>query len=98
MVLLSLVFFWIFYAVGKKSEHLEFKIRKTPHTIGFDNVSVVTNSDNCNEVARVLLSQGLSMFAMAFSMQVCLMAYEFHRSGLGGSSAYVHLEYAIIRH
>nr|CDJ90603.1 unnamed protein product [Haemonchus contortus] len=92
MVLISLVFFWIFYAVGKKSEHLEFQIRKTPHTIGFDNVAVVTNSDNCNEVARVFLSQGLSMFAMAFSMQLCLMAYELHRSGLGGSSAYVHLD------
>nr|CDJ84872.1 unnamed protein product [Haemonchus contortus] len=82
----------MFYAVGKKSQHLEFKIRKTPHTIAFDNVAVVTNSDNCNEVARVFLSQGLSMFAMAFSMQLCLMAYELHRSGLGGSSAYVHLD------
>ncbi|VDO64139.1 unnamed protein product [Haemonchus placei] len=92
MVLLSLVFFWIFYAVGKKSEHLDFEIRRTPHTIAFDNVAVVTNSDNCNEVARVFLSQGLSMFAMAFSMQLCLMAYELHRSGLGGSSAYVHLD------
>uniref|UniRef100_A0A7I4YZY3 Ion_trans_2 domain-containing protein n=1 Tax=Haemonchus contortus TaxID=6289 RepID=A0A7I4YZY3_HAECO len=92
MILISLVFFWIFYAVGKKSEHLDFEIRKTPHTLGFDNVSVVTNSDSCNEVARVFLSQGLSMFAMAFSMQLCLMAYEFHRSGLGGSSAYAHLD------
>ncbi|KAK5968377.1 hypothetical protein GCK32_007373 [Trichostrongylus colubriformis] len=94
MVVLCLVLVLIFSSVYKRRQFIRFERRKLPITMSFDEVAVVTNLDHCNEFARVLLSEGYSMFAIAFSMQICLMLSGPHRSGMGGSSAYAYVENA----
>ncbi|WKY12710.1 hypothetical protein Q1695_003929 [Nippostrongylus brasiliensis] len=95
LIIFSLIFVAIAVYVGASREKLIFKSYEVPIIAStYDEVAVVTNSVACNDIARMLLNQQYSTFAIAFTLQVCLMLVEPYATSPGGLSTLVYVENA----
>lgn len=93
MVIIGLVFFVVIMMVVRNL-HAKgaWESHQYPAEVHFSEIAVSTTSQECNEMARVMVSEGFNIFAIAFAMQLCLSLAEPQRSGFGGAATAVLVE------
>ncbi|KIH52979.1 hypothetical protein ANCDUO_16904 [Ancylostoma duodenale] len=73
-------------------QEVEYHFRPIQNLVRFKEVAVATSEQQCNDLARVLVVEGFSIYAVAYAMQLCLFFTGPQRSGLGGSSTTVFVD------
>ncbi|VDK47867.1 unnamed protein product [Cylicostephanus goldi] len=98
MVILGLIFFAMATAMKAQRHKVAYKFYKEPSALVFDEIAVISNTQECNDMARVLAVENYSVPAIALAMQICVATVEPERGGFGGSStvAYVDLYVLVV--
>ncbi|CAJ0588155.1 unnamed protein product [Cylicocyclus nassatus] len=92
MVILGLIFFAMATAMKAQRHKADYKFHREPSVLDFDEIAVISNAQECNDMARMLAVENYSLNAIALGMQICMMSAEPERGGLGGSSTVVYVD------
>ncbi|KAK5968378.1 hypothetical protein GCK32_007374 [Trichostrongylus colubriformis] len=93
MIIIGQVFFIVTTFMVRHIHHQGvWESHEYPAEVHFNEIAVSSTSQSCNELARVMISEEFTIFAIAFAIQLCLGLAEPHRSGFGGVSTAVFVE------